>query len=154
MENINRLGFVRPREFQSKAMPVIMDGFDLKGQAETGSGKTAAFLLPLIHKLHTEFKDSTEDRGTKVSVLIVEPTREMADQVFTELRKFSNSKSVWVFEVSLLDTSIRVAYSFGKMEMKDSISIINKGCDILVVSPGRGGNEDCLSLIDVITINF
>ncbi|KAI6223267.1 hypothetical protein M3Y95_00871600 [Aphelenchoides besseyi] len=133
MNNIQRSKYSCPRNFQKYAMPLIMDGLDVKGQAETGSGKSAAFLLPIIHKLHDEFNGKEEnDRLCSVAALIIEPTREMAVQLFEQAKKFANQ------------TSVRVNYAYGEYKRHvNKESIYQKGCDILVGTPGR--------LIDLMT---
>jgi superfamily II DNA/RNA helicase len=128
LDNIHsNKNYLKPREFQQKTMPIIMEGFDVKGQAGTGTGKTAAFLLPIIQKLATQFSQNPdEDRTCKVSALIIEPSREMIDQVYTQAVLFS------------ANTGVRVNYSYGMIDMKHSIRILyQNGCDILIGTPGR-----------------
>lgn len=91
LENICRSKYARPRKFQQYALPLIMSGVDVKGQAETGSGKSAAFLLPIIHALAKSFEDDESSRRKKISALIIEPTRELAKQLYEQASKFANS---------------------------------------------------------------
>ncbi|KAI6211496.1 RNA helicase [Aphelenchoides besseyi] len=127
MNNIRRSNYSFPRNFQKYAMPLIMDGFDVKGQAETGSGKSAAFLLPIIQKLHDEFKDQEEtERLCSVSALIIEPTRELAAQLFEQAEKFADATTV----------RVNVAYDSCEIDVNRE-AIYQKGCDILVGTPGR-----------------
>ncbi|KAI6180609.1 hypothetical protein M3Y98_00739100 [Aphelenchoides besseyi] len=127
MNNIRRSNYSFPRNFQKYAMPVIMDGFDVKGQAETGSGKSAAFLLPIIQKLHDEFKDQEEtERLCSVSALIIEPTRELAAQLYEQAKKFADKTKV----------RVNVAYGDYKIYVNREY-IYQNGCDILVGTPGR-----------------
>ncbi|KAI6211408.1 RNA helicase [Aphelenchoides besseyi] len=127
MNNIQRSNYSFPRNFQKYAMPLIMDGFDVKGQAETGSGKSAAFLLPIIQKLHDEFKDQEEpERLCSVSALIIEPTDELAAQLFEQAEKFAYATKV----------RVNVAYDECEIDVNRE-SIYKKGCDILVGTPER-----------------
>ncbi|KAI6211533.1 hypothetical protein M3Y96_00444500 [Aphelenchoides besseyi] len=126
MNNIRRSNYSFPRNFQKYAMPLIMDGFDVKGQAETGSGKSAAFLLPIIQKLHDEFKDQEEtERLCSVSALIIEPTRELAAQLYEQAKKFAD------------ETTVRVNVAYDNKVYLNREYIYQNGCDILVVTPGR-----------------
>ncbi|KAI6238436.1 RNA helicase [Aphelenchoides fujianensis] len=127
VENIKRSGYERPRNFQKYAMPLILEGHDVKGQAETGSGKSAAFLLPIIHKLHEEFEGKNKiERHHECAALIIEPTRELAIQLTEQARKFANGTSV----------SVNAAYGEYKISQnKNKIHL--EGCDILIGTPGR-----------------
>src|SRR4051812_10045930 len=78
-----QLGFTEPTPIQKEAIPVILDGGDVIGTAETGTGKTAAFMLPILHKLNTGKKLI----GTKV--LVLAPTRELANQIDAACREFA-----------------------------------------------------------------
>jgi superfamily II DNA/RNA helicase len=93
LDNIRRSNYAKPRKFQQYALPLIKDGYDVKGQAETGSGKSAAFLLPIIHALMNSFAENPDDsRRKKISTLIIEPTRELAKQLYEQASKFAHSK--------------------------------------------------------------
>jgi superfamily II DNA/RNA helicase len=69
-----------------------MNGYDVKGQAETGSGKSAAFLLPIIQRLAKSFEEDDSSRRKKISALIIESTRELAKQLCEQASKFAHSK--------------------------------------------------------------
>lgn len=88
---VAKCGYKKPTPVQRAAIPIIMEGRDLMACAQTGSGKTAAFLLPIINTLLTEC--DSEMFGTKCcpQVIILSPTRELAIQIFEECRKFTRS---------------------------------------------------------------
>ncbi|KAI6225403.1 RNA helicase [Aphelenchoides fujianensis] len=92
--NVTRAGYPRPRNFQRYAFPVIYDGRDLMGQAETGAGKSVAFLLPIIQKLSQQFKGTNKvERLHRCAVLVIEPTRELAIQLFEQAKKLATRPS-------------------------------------------------------------
>lgn len=86
IENVKKSGYKIPTPVQKRAIPIILNGRDLMACAQTGSGKTAAFLLPIINNLLKE--DIGIDVG-KPHVVILSPTRELAIQIFNETRKFA-----------------------------------------------------------------
>ncbi|KAI6181448.1 hypothetical protein M3Y98_00830500 [Aphelenchoides besseyi] len=127
LENIKRAKYVRPRNIQRYALPLIWQGYDLKAQAETGSGKSAGFLVPIIDKLAREFegKDPNE-RHHLVSALVVVPTRELAIQLSEQARKLADG------------TGVRVNSAYGEYKFQNNVENIHlNGCDILVATLGR-----------------
>ncbi|MCI5751913.1 MAG: DEAD/DEAH box helicase [Oscillospiraceae bacterium] len=115
---IDDLGFSEATEIQSKAIPVMLSGADLIGRSNTGTGKTAAFGLPLIERI---------DRGDRsVQALILCPTRELAMQACEELNKFSKYMP-WV----------KTAAVYGGASMDRQISALKRGANIVVGTPGR-----------------
>uniref|UniRef100_A0A914EEL8 RNA helicase n=1 Tax=Acrobeloides nanus TaxID=290746 RepID=A0A914EEL8_9BILA len=121
--NIQRSGYTRPRKIQSYAIPLIMQGYDVIGQAETGSGKTAAFLLPIINYI---IKNKPE-RPYPASpfAIIIGSSRELALQIYNQARKFADQ------------TKVTVAKAYGDTSVKANIAEIYDGCDILCATPGR-----------------
>lgn len=114
--NIVKAGYVHPTPIQDGVIPHILEGRDVIGVANTGTGKTAAFLLPLIHKT---FKHATE------KVLIVVPTRELALQIEEELRKFSDG------------SGLRSALCIGGSHMGDQIRSLSRNPSFVIGTPGR-----------------
>ena len=111
------MGYVDPTPIQLRAIPLILKGCDVIGSAQTGTGKTAAFALPILSKL---------GRGSSVSrVLVLEPTRELAAQVETAIRDFARF------------TDIKVAVVFGGVGYGKQNDALQKGVDIIVATPGR-----------------
>ncbi len=112
-----------PTPIQEKAIPIVLANKDLIASAETGTGKTAAFALPIIQKLIS--KKEAPKKGKQIKALIVSPTRELASQIndsFKAYSKFTNLKSTVVF---------------GGTSIEPQIDILKKGVDILVATPGR-----------------
>jgi ATP-dependent RNA helicase RhlE len=116
--SIRDRGHHQPTPIQSSAIPVILAGRDIVATAETGSGKTAAFLIPLLDRLHRE-------RPERPSALIIEPTRELAAQVERE------------FILLARHTGIRAALIVGGESMRRQIHDLEKGVDVLIACPGR-----------------
>jgi ATP-dependent RNA helicase RhlE len=121
-KNLAGLGFKRPTDIQHKAIPSIMKGEDVLAIAQTGTGKTAAFAIPLIDKIQRQ-KSSKRSMGIKCIVMV--PTRELAQQiggVFTTLAKHTKVKPYAIY---------------GGVEQDQQIKKLQNGIDILVVTPGR-----------------
>jgi len=83
LDSIKEIGYEEPTKIQSEAIPLIKEGYDVVGQSETGSGKTAAFGIPLVEKV---------TKGGGLQALILAPTRELAQQIAAEIEKFSRAK--------------------------------------------------------------
>lgn len=115
---INAAGYVVPTPVQTASIPVILDGHDLIGTAQTGTGKTAAFVLPILHKLLTGPRRQSR-------ALILTPTRELAEQIHQAI--FSLGKG----------TGLRSATIYGGVPPAAQIKALRSGCEILVACPGR-----------------
>lgn len=126
LQNIGASQYVLPRKIQSYSIPLIKEGVDLKGQAETGSGKSAAFLLPLIDKI-MKLKKSGQYKShrDKPYVLVIEPTRELTIQLWEQAQKLANG------------CDVSVARAYGKYRLRDNLREISIGCDILIGTTGR-----------------
>jgi ATP-dependent RNA helicase RhlE len=112
------LGYTEPTPIQRQAIPVVLEGRDLIGCAETGTGKTAAFLLPIIQKL-------SERALPGVRVLVLAPTRELAAQIqknYTELNRVKNNRSVTLI---------------GGANMRTQIADLRRGATVVIATPGR-----------------
>ena len=121
-ENLAKLGFKRPTDIQFKSIPSILKGEDVLAIAQTGTGKTAAFAIPLIDKIHRE-KSSKRDTGIKGLVMV--PTRELATQigeVFTSIAKH---------------TKVKTFALIGGVEQDAQLKKMQEGIDILITTPGR-----------------
>src|SRR6266853_3848153 len=110
------MGFVEPTPIQLRAFPTILAGKDLVGTAQTGTGKTAAFALPILTKLA---------RHGKMRCLVLEPTRELAAQVETAFRDYARFMDV---EIGLVHGGV----GYGKQR-----ELLETGVDVLVATPGR-----------------
>lgn len=115
-------GYDKPTPIQSKAIPPILEGRDVVGLAQTGTGKTAAFTLPLLQQLA---RSKNTDRSNAVRVLILSPTRELAAQIHKAVRDYSRN-------LSLTSTCV-----VGGMSIKPQRKALAAGVDILIATPGR-----------------
>ena len=120
--NLEELGFKRPTDIQYKSIPPILKGEDVLAIAQTGTGKTAAFVIPILHVLHDRKKSARPD-GIKCIVMV--PTRELAIQITEVFLKLGQHTRVKTFCV------------FGGVEQAPQIARLAKGIDILVTTPGR-----------------
>ncbi|MPZ18972.1 MAG: DEAD/DEAH box helicase [Luteitalea sp.] len=118
-----RLGYTQPTPVQAKSIPVVLDGSDLLARAQTGTGKTAAFALPMIDRLVVRGRRRAEARKSRGLVLV--PTRELALQVHKALTTYGAS-------VNLRATAI-----FGGVAMQPQVQALRRGTDIIVATPGR-----------------
>ena len=118
-------GYDTPTPIQAQAIPVVLDGHDLLGGAQTGTGKTAAFTLPLLQKLSTGTPARNKFGGIGIRALVLTPTRELAAQVEESVRTYGK----------YLQLSSSVI--FGGVGMNPQISKLKSGVDILVATPGR-----------------
>ncbi|MGY6547698.1 MAG: DEAD/DEAH box helicase [Roseinatronobacter sp.] len=121
MTGLEAQGLTTPTPIQARAIPVIMQGRDILGLAQTGTGKTLAFGLPLLHALLGA--DRPAPKTTQA--LILAPTRELVTQIATNLEQFARK------------TPLKVQRVVGGAGMQPQIQKLAKGCDILVATPGR-----------------
>jgi ATP-dependent RNA helicase RhlE len=119
---LEELGYHQPTPIQSRAIPQLLAGKDMLGIAQTGTGKTAAFALPLLELL---LADGIRATAKRPRVLILSPTRELAAQIFTEVEKYSRH------------VPIRSACIFGGVNARPQIRKLAAGIEILVATPGR-----------------
>jgi ATP-dependent RNA helicase RhlE len=117
-ETIRTVGYTTPTPIQADAIPLILEGRDLIGLAQTGTGKTAAFVLPLLHKL-----SGGKKKG--VQALILAPTRELAEQINDVIKTFSGR------------TGIRTVTVYGGVSHRNQISQLRTNVQIVVACPGR-----------------
>ena len=128
LKAVKEQNYINPTEIQIQAIPIILKRKDVLGTAQTGTGKTAAFALPILHHLLNESQD---DYQPTIKVLIVTPTRELAIQIgdnFTAYSKYNNIKNTVIF---------------GGVNQGKQTKILNKGVHVLIATPGR-----LLDLID------
>jgi len=116
LKSIKEAGFTAPSPIQAAAIPVILNGKDIVGQAHTGTGKTAAFGLPALSNMH--------NKGG-VELLVITPTRELATQVSDELFRFGRNMG------------IRTVTIFGGSSYNRQIDLIKRGASVVVATPGR-----------------
>ena len=125
LKAVREQGYETPTAIQAQAIPVVLEGHDLLGGAQTGTGKTAAFVLPMLHKLSMSRSAQNKFGGTGIRALVLTPTRELAAQVEESVRTYGQY-------LQLTSTVI-----FGGVGMNPQISKVKKGVDILVATPGR-----------------
>ncbi|XP_072682524.1 probable ATP-dependent RNA helicase DDX4 isoform X3 [Canis lupus baileyi] len=124
--NIAKAGYTRLTPVQKYSIPIILAGRDLMACAQTGSGKTAAFLLPILaHMMHDGITASRFKELQEPECIIVAPTRELINQIYLEARKFS------------FGTCVRAVVIYGGTQLGYSIRQIVQGCNILCATPGR-----------------
>ncbi|MFH1297460.1 MAG: DEAD/DEAH box helicase [Bacteroidota bacterium] len=122
LQAIHKKGFLNPTPIQEKAIPSILQGKDLFGCAQTGTGKTAAFVLPILHLMETE-KNRQSRRA--IRTLVLAPTRELASQISAEFANYSKN------------LQIRLLTVYGGVSQRQQTNALQKGIDILVATPGR-----------------
>jgi ATP-dependent RNA helicase DeaD len=118
---VTALGYEEPTPIQREAVPVLLTGRDVIGQAGTGTGKTAAFALPMIHRL----ADAPRPSSGRPRGLVLVPTRELAMQVAEAIHKYSKKTSLVVVPV------------YGGAPMDQQVRSLRRGADIVVATPGR-----------------
>ena len=122
---VAEMGYESMTPIQAQAIPVVLTGKDVMGAAQTGTGKTAAFSLPLLHRLLKHENASTSPARHPVRALVLLPTRELADQVAQQIKLYAKY------------TQLRSAVVFGGMDMKPQTAELKKGVEVLVATPGR-----------------
>nr|BBB36992.1 Vasa protein [Pennahia argentata] len=123
---VTKSGYVKPTPVQKHGIPIISAGRDLMACAQTGSGKTAAFLLPILQQLMTDgVAASSFSELQEPEVIIVAPTRELINQIYMEARKFSYG------------TCVRPVVVYGGVSTGYQIREISRGCNVLCGTPGR-----------------
>lgn len=118
-------GYVHPTPIQEQAIPVILQGRDVMGAAQTGTGKTAGFALPIIQLLMAHANTSASPARHPVRALILTPTRELADQVADNVKAYSRH------------TPLRATVVFGGVDMTPQKDALRSGIEIVIATPGR-----------------
>src|SRR6195952_5244260 len=122
---VAEMGYESMTPIQEQAIPVVLTGKDVMGAAQTGTGKTAAFSLPLLQRLLKHENSSTSPARHPVRALVLLPTRELADQVAQQVKLYAKH------------TNLRSAVVFGGMDMKPQTAELKRGVEVLVATPGR-----------------
>jgi ATP-dependent RNA helicase RhlE len=118
-------GYTTMTPIQAKAIPIVLAGRDVMGAAQTGTGKTAAFSLPLLQKMLKHETSSVSPARHPVRALVLAPTRELADQVANNVKAYSKF------------SKLRVACVFGGIDMKPQTLELKAGVEVLIATPGR-----------------
>ncbi|MBB3178991.1 DEAD/DEAH box helicase [Variovorax sp. Sphag1AA] len=142
LKAVREQGYENPTPIQAQAIPAVLEGHDLLGGAQTGTGKTAAFTLPLLHKLTMSRSANNKFGGTGVRALVLTPTRELAAQVEESVRAYGKY-------LQLSSTVI-----FGGVGMNPQIDRLKRGVDILVATPGRLLDLQQQGMLDLSTVQM
>ncbi|NXN32160.1 DDX43 helicase, partial [Nycticryphes semicollaris] len=139
MANLRKVGFQKPTPIQSQAWPIILQGIDLIGIAQTGTGKTLAYLIPGF--IHLTSQPISKDQRGGPGMLVLAPTRELALQVEAECSKYTYKgiKSICVY---------------GGGDRKGQIAVVTKGVDIVIATPGRLHDLQMNSFIHLKSITY
>ena len=122
---VAEMGYETMTPIQEQAIPVVLEGRDVMGAAQTGTGKTAAFALPLLQRMMKHENASTSPARHPVRALVLLPTRELAVQVAEQVKLYAKY------------THLNSAVVFGGMDMKGQTAELKKGVEVLVATPGR-----------------
>lgn len=125
MRAISEMGYETPTPIQIQAIPLVLAGCDVMGAAQTGTGKTASFGLPLLERLIPTANTSMSPARHPVRALILTPTRELADQVHENLHSYAKY------------TGLRSACVFGGVDIHTQQDALRRGVEVLVATPGR-----------------
>lgn len=117
VQQLEKLGFSDPTNIQAQAIPLILEGRDVVGQSQTGTGKTAAYSLPILDKIDTQ--------NSAVQALILTPTRELAQQVAEAIKEFAGDRRLYVLTV------------YGGQSIERQMSSLARGVQVVVGTPGR-----------------
>ena len=122
---VSEQGYTIPTPIQAKSIPHVLAGSDLMGAAQTGTGKTAAFVLPIIQKILRHASNSASPARHPIRALVLTPTRELAVQVAENAASYSKH------------TDLRTAVVYGGVDMKEQVALLRNGVEILIATPGR-----------------
>ena len=134
-------GYTQATPIQSQAIPIILEGRDILAGAQTGTGKTAGFTLPMLQRLNESKRDNGVKRGA-VRALVLTPTRELAAQVAESVREYGKH------------LPLRSTVIFGGVSINPQISHLRKGVDILVATPGRLLDHIAQRTVDLSQLEF
>src|ERR1035437_4082399 len=137
LKSLKEEGYTTPTPIQAQAIPIVLQGTDLLGCAQTGTGKTAAFAIPILQLLYA---NKQYDRKRKIRSLIVTPTRELAIQIGESFKAYGRH------------TGLTCTVIFGGVNQSQQVSALQNGVDILIATPGRLldlMNQRYISLKDV-----
>ncbi|MGB1041166.1 MAG: DEAD/DEAH box helicase, partial [Flavobacteriales bacterium] len=122
INNLEKMGFKKPTDIQYKSIPAILKGEDLLAIAQTGTGKTAAFAIPIINDIQKKKRNHKEPI---IRALVMVPTRELAQQISEVFAKIGKG------------TRVKTLALYGGVEQDSQIEKLLKGVDVLVTTPGR-----------------
>ena len=121
---LQSLGYENPTPIQEQAIPNVLEGKDILGSAQTGTGKTAAFSLPIVHILSSQ-PSKTQGRSKPIRALVITPTRELASQIDENIHNYCKK------------SSLKSTVVFGGIPQRRQVDALRRGIDILIATPGR-----------------
>jgi len=142
LQAVQEQGYDTPTPVQAQAIPIVLAGQDLLAGAQTGTGKTAAFMLPILHKLSLTEAGRNKFGGKAIRALVLTPTRELAAQVEESVKDYGKY-------LSLQSTVV-----FGGVGMKPQVDRVKRGVDVLVATPGRLLDLQGQGLLDLSSIEI
>ena len=139
-------GYTQATPIQTKAIPIVLEGRDVMGAAQTGTGKTAAFVLPIIQKLLPLANSSASPARHPIRALVLTPTRELSDQVADNAALYAKH------------TDLRSTVVFGGVDIKTQVATLRSGVEILIATPGRlldhiGSKNADLSQVQILVLD-
>jgi superfamily II DNA/RNA helicase len=143
---VSEQGYSIPTPIQAQSIPHVLAGSDLMGAAQTGTGKTAAFVLPIIQNILRHASSSASPARHPIRALVLTPTRELAVQVAENAASYSKH------------TDLRAAVVYGGVDMKEQVAILRGGVEILIATPGRlldhiGSKVANLSQVEILVLD-
>ena len=146
LKAVDEEGYTQPTLIQEEAIPNVLEGRDVMAAAQTGTGKTASFTLPMLHRLLRHANASTSPAKHPVRALILTPTRELAAQVDQSARGYGKH------------LSLRVGCVYGGVPMNPQVAMLRSGVEILVATPGRlldhvGANNVRFSSVEFLVLD-
>ena len=142
LQAVQEQGYDTPTPVQAQAIPIVLAGHDLLAGAQTGTGKTAAFMLPILHKLSMSEAGRNKFGGKAIRALVLTPTRELAAQIEESAKDYGKY-------LSLQSTVV-----FGGVGMKPQVDRVKRGVDVLVATPGRLLDLQGQGLLDLASIEI
>jgi ATP-dependent RNA helicase RhlE len=142
LQAVQEQGYDTPTPVQAPAIPIVLAGHDLLAGAQTGTGKTAAFMLPILHKLSLSEAGRNKFGGKAIRALVLTPTRELAAQIEESAKHYGKY-------LSLQSTVV-----FGGVGMKPQVDRVKRGVDVLVATPGRLLDLQGQGLLDLSSIEI
>ncbi|XP_076299663.1 putative ATP-dependent RNA helicase DDX43 [Lasioglossum baleicum] len=139
LEEVRKQGFTKPSPIQCQAWPVLLGGKDLIGIAQTGTGKTLAFLLPALIHIEGQVTPRSERKGP--NVLVMAPTRELALQIEKEVNKYSYH-------------GIKAVCVYGGGSRKEQVNLVLKGVEIVIATPGRLNDLVEAGVLNVTSVTY
>ena len=125
LKAIAKSGYTKPTPIQAQSIPAVLAGRDVMGAAQTGTGKTAAFTLQVLHRIMPFASHSTSPARHPVRALILTPTRELADQVAENVERYCST------------SALRSTAIFGGVDIRPQKEELRQGCELLIATPGR-----------------